>query len=135
MDLVDDAAIGRFCWIDLAASSAARALDFYAGMFGWTAMPQVANGGVFTRLAHDGRSVGSLYQLQRRLIDDGVPSHWTPYVRVADAAAALSRAVALGGRAVVRPFAVPGIARIALVADAVGAPIGLWQSLRQAADG
>jgi hypothetical protein len=128
-----DIATGRFCWLDLAATDAARAGAFYAGLFRWRARDQAVNGGCFTRLSLAGRDVGSLYQLGRRERDGGVPSHWTPYVGVADADAAARRAVGLGGAVLVHPFDVEGVARIALVADAVGAPVGLWQPLGEAA--
>jgi predicted enzyme related to lactoylglutathione lyase len=37
--------------------------------------------------------------------------------------------VALGGEAVVLPFVVSGVARIALILDSVGALVGLWQPI------
>jgi hypothetical protein len=120
---------GQFCWVDLAATDAGRARDFYGALFGWRACEVQANGGVFTRLRLADRDVGSLYQLSRDHRERGVPSHWTPYVRVDDADAAARRVADLGGAVVVQPFAVDGIARIALVTDPVGALIGLWQSL------
>ena len=43
---------GEFCWVDLAATDAARATDFYGNLFGWGASPQRANGGTFVRLTH-----------------------------------------------------------------------------------
>ena len=36
---------GRFCWLDLAATDAARALAFYRDAFGWTGHEERANGG------------------------------------------------------------------------------------------
>lgn len=124
---------GRFCWVDLAATDASGAMEFYRQLFGWTSHPQEANGGVFTRLRLAGQDVGSLYQLQREHIAQGAPSHWTPYVQVDDLAAAARRVEALGGQVLVQPFLVSGVARIALIADAVGAPLGLWEPLE--ADG
>src|SRR5262245_40466300 len=115
--------IGQFCWVDLAAADAARAKTFYADVFGWTSHEQTANGGVFSRFQHTGRDVGSLYQISRKHLDGGVPSHWMPYIRVDDAEASACRAVACGGAVIVRPFAVPGVARIALIADATGAHV------------
>jgi predicted enzyme related to lactoylglutathione lyase len=135
MDVVANDTVGRFCWVDLATEDAGRAQDFYEAMFGWQAVQQAANGGTYTRLTLADRDVASLYQLQRRQIDGGVPSHWTPYVRVANADVAVWRALSLGGTAVVRPFVVPGVARIALVLDAVGAPIGLWEPVKGARHG
>ena len=114
-------AVGHFCWVDLAATDASRAVDFYGRLFGWRAQSQAANGGSFVRLSHGARDVGSLYQLKA-----AVPSHWTPYVRVDDAWAACLRAVELGGSIAVEPFEVDGMARIAIIVDPVGATFGLW---------
>jgi predicted enzyme related to lactoylglutathione lyase len=117
----------RFCWVDLATTDAPRATAFYRDVFGWTAHEQLANGGSFTRLQHAGRDVGSLYQLSGAQIARGVPSHWTPYVGIADIDDAVRRAVASGGKLLVNPFMVDGIARIALIGDATGAHLGLWE--------
>jgi uncharacterized protein len=118
---------GRFCWVDLAASDAEAAKVFYRQLFGWTSREESANGGRFTRLRLSGRDVGSLYQLKREHLESGVPSHWTPYVLVDGVDAAARRAASLGGKVIVRPFAVAGVARIALILDSIGAPVGLWQ--------
>jgi len=131
---------GSFCWVDLAASDAGAARRYYEQLFGWRAHDQKTNGGVFTRLsvAQDdgkGHDVGSLYQLQRLHLDAGVPSHWTPYVRVADTDRSVELAEALGGKIMVRPFTVPGLARIAVVLDPVGAHVGLWQPVRSVSHG
>ena len=124
-----EAPAGRFCWVDLAATDASRAIDFYSGLFGWSAATQQANGGSFVRLSQDGRDVGSLYQLQRAAQKAGVISHWTPYVRVEDAGAACARSVELGGRVAVAPFDVEGVARIAVIVDPVGASFGIWERI------
>jgi predicted enzyme related to lactoylglutathione lyase len=118
---------GGFCWLDLAASDAARAKIFYAQAFGWTFLDQQANGGQFTRWRAGGQDGGSLYQLRQAQLESGVPSHWTPYIRVESAGAAAHHATACGGRLVVAPFDVAGTARIALIEDAVGALVGLWE--------
>ena len=102
---------------------------FYGEMFGWTSSEQPASGGSFTRLRQSGRDAGSLYQLSEKHLADGVPSHWTLYIRVDDVDAAAQRAVALGGEIIVQPFEVPDTARIALVLDCVGAHFGLWQPI------
>jgi uncharacterized protein len=128
MITVAETALGRFCWLDLAATDAAEAKTFYRRLFGWTAIEQHANGGVFTRLAWRDRDVGSIYQMDRRLADK-VASHWTPYVRVQDVEVAARQAAALGGQVLIRPFAVSGVARIALIMDSVGAQVGLWEPI------
>jgi uncharacterized protein len=129
---------GHFCWVDLAATDATLAQDFYGQLLGWTASEEHANGGSFTRLRLSGEDVGSMYQLKRAHVDHGVQSHWTPYIRVDNVDDVARRVVALGGEVIVHPVAVSGIARIALIVDPVGAHLGLWESidpLQENADG
>jgi predicted enzyme related to lactoylglutathione lyase len=118
---------GRFCWVDLAATDVESAKSFYRKLFGWTSHEQQANGGKFIRLRMSERDVGSIYQLKEAIIDHGMPSHWTPYVQVDNVKLAVQRAASLGGRVIVRPFAVSDIAQIALILDSVGALVGLWE--------
>jgi uncharacterized protein len=121
---------GSFCWLDLAAADAERAQRFYADAFGWSFRTQHAHGGHFLRCRVGERDIAAtMYRLRQAQLDRGVPSHWTPYLRVDDAETAAQRAVACGGRLVVRPFEVPDTARIALIEDAVGALVGLWQPM------
>jgi predicted enzyme related to lactoylglutathione lyase len=130
---LDRSATGRFCWVDLAATEVEKAKVFYGRLFRWSFHDQPANGGSFTRLRLADQDVGSLYQLDRGHLARGVPSHWTPYVQVDDVDDAAQRAVLLGGQVLVRPFEVTGIARIALILDSVGAPVGLWESSEKSA--
>jgi predicted enzyme related to lactoylglutathione lyase len=39
------------------------------------------------------------------------------------------RPSSLGGKVIVAPFEVAGVARIALIEDAVGALLGLWEAI------
>jgi len=123
------AVAGEFCWVDLAATDAGSAKAFYGQLFGWTSSERTVNGGSFTRLQLPGRDIGSLYQLQQDHITDGVPSHWTPYIRVDDLDDTVRRVPLHGGKVLVRPFAVAAFARIALILDSVGAHVGLWEPL------
>lgn len=121
---------GTFCWLDLAASDAERAQRFYAQVFGWAFREQPVLGGHFTRCRLGSLDVGSLYQLAQAQLAHGVPSHWTPYLAVDRMDEALGRVASAGGRTIVVPFDVPDHARIALIEDAVGALVGLWQPIR-----
>jgi uncharacterized protein len=128
MTPIGEPAFGRFCWLDLAASDAAEAKAFYRRLFGWIAVEQHANGGIFTRLCSFDRDVGSLYQMEAKLARK-VPSHWTPYVRVEDVERTAQQASELGGHILIHPFLVSGVARIAVIMDSVGAQVGLWQPI------
>jgi predicted enzyme related to lactoylglutathione lyase len=121
--------VGRFCWLDLAASDADRAKAFYGGLLGWQAQEQAANNGSFIRMRLSDKDVGSIYQLRKAQIERGTPSHWTPYIRVDDLDGTVKSVDLFGGKVIIRPFIVTGIARIALIADSVGAHVGLWEPI------
>ena len=118
----------RFCWADLATANTRHAADFYSALFGWQTTRIQANGGEFRQFVADGQPVASMYQLSTQQINAGVPSHWIPYVAVSDLDRAASRAVALGGRILVSPFRVEGIAKVSLIADSLGALTGIWET-------
>ena len=120
----------RFCWVDLAAANPGEATAFYRDMFGWQTQRKPANGGEFHHFMADGEPVASLYQLDPQQIAGGVPSHWTPYIAVANVDDSAANAAALGGRVVVKPFNVDGIARVSLITDSGGALVGLWELAR-----
>lgn len=122
--------VGRFCWVDLAATDAARAKAFYGQLFGWTWSEHPVNGGSFARMRLSGQDVGSLYQLNQGYLAQGVPSHWTPYIQVNDVSDTAKQAAAFDGKVIVHPFEVSGVARIALIQDSVGAHVGLWEPIK-----
>lgn len=125
----DDPGYGRFCWLDLAAADAQRARVFYGSLFGWQVQAHAVGQGSIGRFRLGGKDVATLYQLDRARREAGVPSHWTAYVAVRSADAAAEAVATLGGEVVVRPFDVPGIARIALAVDPLGAHFGIWQDI------
>ena len=127
MITIRDSEHARFCWVDLAARDADVAKSFYGILFGWRALGQNANGGRLTRFVLGDADVASLYQLNRRHLADGVPSHWTPYVAVNNVEQTALLAESLGATILVKPFDVTGIARVCLLQDPGGALIGLWQ--------
>ena len=74
----------------------------------------------------------SLYQLSRKQIGQGVPSHWTPYLSTPDVDATAAKAADLGGQIIVPPHDVAAFARISLISDPTGALFGLWQAAADA---
>ncbi|MGD8375450.1 MAG: VOC family protein, partial [Acidobacteriota bacterium] len=121
---------GTFCWFECGTTDAADARAFYTELFGWEAaevpMP-VEGGGTYTLFRVEGKDVAGLFPLSGPQFE-GVPSHWSTYVAVEDADESVRRAASLGGRALVPPLDVPGIARIAVVQDPTGASISLFQA-------
>jgi uncharacterized protein len=125
-----DAQVHQFCWADLATADAAAAKSFYGGLFGWNVQDRRSGGGRFSTFAHRDAPFASLYQLTRRQIGQGVPSHWTPYLSTRSVDATAAKAADLGGQIIVPPHDVTGFARISLISDPTGALFGLWQEQR-----
>jgi predicted enzyme related to lactoylglutathione lyase len=122
--------VRRFCWVDLATVDQ-RAAKFYCRLFAWTVRDRRVGEGRYSTFADRAAPFASLYQLARKQIEHGVPSHWTPYVSVPDVDAAASKAAGLGGQIIVPPHDAGGLARVSLIADPTGALIGLWQVARE----
>ena len=108
-------------WVELATRDIARAEAFYGAVLGWRAEPFPAGPGQYRVLSVPGQQdgFGGLLEMDEQW--EGVPSHWSIYLQVADVDATLDKAVALGGSVCVPAFDVPGVGRIARIDDPAGA--------------
>ena len=101
-----------------------RAQRFYAALFDWqvAADPGMGGYGLVDTGAGEG-AIGGGIGPSEAPGDAGVKI----YVRVPDLQAALDRAEALGGKALVPPTDLPaGYGRFAVLADPDGNAVGLW---------
>ena len=116
-------------WADCATADLAAAERFYATVFGWMAERVAGSDGEAYSLQRlNGKLVAGLYALNQAMREAHVPSHWGTYVEVDDVDAVLTRVPAAGGTVVDGPFDEPGVGRIAIIQDAVGAHLRLWHS-------
>jgi uncharacterized protein len=134
MPVMESYAPGTFCWADLGSPDARDAKRFYTALFGWAAEDRPMGPGAFyTMLTHQGRTVAALYP-QDPASGAGAP-HWLSYISVESADATARRTRELGGTVAVEPFDVLDVGRMALVQDATGAVVALWQARRHAGAG
>lgn len=119
---------GTFCWFECGTTDAASAKRFYTGLFGWSAVdvPMPEDMGVYTLFRIDERDVAGLYELKGPQFEN-VPPHWMTYVRVEDVDESAAKAESLGGKIEAPPIDVPGVGRIAVIADPTGAHISLFK--------
>lgn len=112
------------CWIDLMSSDATRAVDFYTGLFGWTAErsddPQY---GGYTVLSIDGGVVAGVGQAPPEVPFANV---WTVYLEVDDLDATVGAATEAGGAVMMPTMQVGDQGSMAVVSDPSGAAVGLW---------
>ena len=57
----------------------------------------------------------------------GMPQNWMPYVQVASTDATVARATQLGATIKMPGETVPGVGRLAVFLDPLGAPLGILQ--------
>ena len=113
---------GSFAWADLFSTDSEKAAKFYCDLFGWTTYVEGSpyihfkNGEEFIA----GSMPGSLPQ--------GVPSHWMPYIAVANTDESLAKAVSLGAKALFGPVDLEGVGRFASLMDPQGAAISIFQA-------
>lgn len=123
----DVAPLGAPCWIDLTTSDAERIRDFYCPLFGWVATePNEEFGGYFD-FTKDGIRVAGCMPGEP---GSGRPDVWSVYLASDDAEKTLEAAVAHGGQVLVPAMAVGDLGTMAVLGDAGGAGIGVWQPAR-----
>src|SRR5262245_5198621 len=115
MTITTQHAPGTFCWPELSTTDQSGAKKFYGALFGWaTEDNDMGDGGTYTMLKLKGQSVGALFS-QRKEDRGKVPPHWATYVAVENVDRSTSRAKELGGKALMEPFDVMDVGRMAVI--------------------
>jgi predicted enzyme related to lactoylglutathione lyase len=116
---------GTPIWNELVTPDVAAATRFYAEVLGvgFEEMP-MEGGPAYTCLVVDGRQVGGVTPPPM----EGVPPHWNVYLNVESVDDTVARATALGGSVVAPAFDVPGVGRLAVLADPQGGMFSLMQN-------
>jgi uncharacterized protein len=120
----DAAPIGAPCWIDLFTSEPEKSTAFYTRLFGWTAEEAGAEYGGYINFLKDGVPVAGCMHNDGQA---GSPDLWSVYLATDDAPATTDAAVANGGQVLVPAMEVMELGSMAVVTDAGGAAIGIWQ--------
>jgi predicted enzyme related to lactoylglutathione lyase len=116
--------VGAPCWIELFSSDTAAARAFYGQLFGWTSGAAGPEYGGYVNFFAQGAPVAGCMANDGQT---GVPDAWSIYLAVDDARATTDRALANGGQVIVEPMEVPQLGTMAVITDAGGAAIGIWQ--------
>lgn len=113
---------GTPIWHELVTPDVPAATAFYADVLGvsWEDQP-MGEGPPYTCLVVDGRQVGGAMPPPM----EGIPPYWGVYFAVEDVDAAIERATGLGATVVAPAFDVPGVGRMAVLADPQGGMFNL----------
>ena len=113
----------QFFWDEYLARDAAKALDFYTRLAGYTSAISDSRLGVEYRVLRTTRARAGLFQLPATTT--GVEPNWLPYVLVNDPAALAARVEALGGRIILPAAPERRNGTLVVIADPGGAPLAL----------
>ena len=118
---------GSFYWNELMTRDAEAAKRFYGATLGWTfeAMEQ-SEGPAYSVAKVGDEAVAGILTMEGPDYE-GEAEGWFSYVAVKDLSTALARATSEGGQVLREPFDVPGVGRIAIVADPAGVVMG-WMT-------
>jgi predicted enzyme related to lactoylglutathione lyase len=120
----EEAPVGAPCWIDLFTSDPDKSRSFYGELFGWTSQEAGEEYGGYINFSKDGLPVAGA---MRNDGTSGTPDVWSVYLATEDAKATADDAAANGGQVLVPAMDVGEQGTMALVTDAGGAAIGIWQ--------
>ena len=112
---------GAFSWCELRAADADAAKAFYTDVLGWETEAMEMPNGVYTILKAGGAPVGGIMANPV----PGAPAHWMSYITVDDVDKRIEQAQAKGGEVLMPAMDVPGVGRMATIADPGGAAISM----------
>jgi len=110
---------GAVCWNELLTHDPAKASDFYAGLFGWTPVKQPMEGFEYTMMMSGEAPVCGLMSMPPEAGE--APPNWMVYFQVDDTDEQVARATELGANVCGPIQDVPGVGRMAVLADPTGA--------------
>lgn len=124
---------GTFIWNELATTDRDMAKAFYREVVGWTyqdvdmenpQQPPREGGSAYT-ICMAGETMAGGMMTMEGTQRQGIQPHWISYICVNDVDAAAAKVEPAGGIVKMRPFDVPTVGRIAVVADPTGAVLCL----------
>jgi uncharacterized protein len=129
LDVVSDP--GSLCWTELHTADPATAQAFYQSVFGWTAQDMPMGDFTYTVLSPAGGDERSSHGgiMPAGPQETAAGSRWLPYFEVADCDDAVARATAGGGTVLAPAMDVPGVGRMAALADPAGAQFSVIKSV------
>jgi hypothetical protein len=116
---------GRFTWFECYSNDVERSRVFYSELFGWTIEPlEMSDGSTYELIKNGQTDIGGLMPL---MAEQGPHPFWLSYLSVAKVDETAARLASSGGTTLRDGFDIPGVGRIAVVADPQGAIFALFK--------
>ena len=120
---------GSHIWYELMTTDPGAAGRFYAAVVpGWRFGERVPIDIDYRMILRgDGGNAGGVMKLDEPMQQHGAKPIWMGYVGAGDVDATVTRVAAAGGSVLMPPWDVPGVGRLAMIADPQGNPLYLMQ--------
>ena len=119
---------GRFVWHELHTNDRAKAMAFYAQLFGWeTKEVPMGPGEPYSLALLAGKDHAGI---TKSMAPANVPPHWLPYMHVDNVDQSAAKVKELGGKVLMQPMDIPNVGRFAAVMDPQGAAFAVYTSAK-----
>jgi predicted enzyme related to lactoylglutathione lyase len=126
---------GQLIWYELITPDADASKAFYDKVVGWQFGEPVAEYQGYRMIGRsDGGFAGGVLPLTDEMQQNGARPTWLGYVGVDDVDAAIAAIEQAGGKTLMPATDIPGVGRIAMVADPSGAPFYVMKPIPPAND-
>jgi predicted enzyme related to lactoylglutathione lyase len=115
--------LSGFIWYELLTSDPVAAAKFYGEVLGWTSADSGKPGMDYRILSMNGSGIGGLMAIPAAAAKAGMKPAWLGYIQVGNVDKAILAIIAAGGAEHMPATDIPGVGRIAMVADPQGANI------------
>ena len=116
---------GTVHWNELNTHDVAGAKAYYEKVCGWSFDTMPMESGDYHIAKIGDTMIAGMFDVSDMPEMKEMPSHWLTYLAVDDVDAASEATKTAGGQVYREPWDIPGVGRIAIVADPSGAAIGL----------
>lgn len=115
---------GAFSWSELMTTDPAGAAAFYGQLFGWKSKDMDMGTGAYHVQSIGDSMVGGIMGMPPGA-PPGMPPMWAVYVTVNNVEETIALCEKLGGKVAVPAMDVPGVGRMAVIADPQGATLNI----------
>ena len=115
--------VGTFVWHEQVSSDQTQAQDFYGKLFGWGTEVFKPGEIDYAMISEGGQTHGGF----STAMEGAPPPHWLGHVRVDDIDETIEKAKNAGGKLAAGPFDMEEVGRMAIIGDAQGAYLGIYQ--------
>src|SRR5256714_12195041 len=121
---------GDFIWYELLTTDIAGAKSFYDAVVGWNIADKSDFPNDYRMIGRsDGKFAGGAMEITDDMAQHGAKPTWLGYILVADVDRSVASIEQEGGKTYMPPFDIPGVGRVAMVADPQGAPFYVMKPL------